>query len=208
MARWGIAIAYGILTLVAGALALAWQWRSPFVHPEPWLALDPLASHVYSVLVGLAFGALLVVLTPTMVRHLSWAKKLHGDLRPIARGMSEGAVALVGPTSALVEELVFRGLLQPWIGLVPQAAIFGLMHYIPGRSRWVWVVWAALAGLLFGAMFQLTGSLAGPIAAHALINWLNLRYLRRHDPNQPKRQLGGLLNTDGSTRTWRDPSVG
>jgi hypothetical protein len=192
MARWGIAIAYGILTLVAAAFALAWQWRSPFVHPDPWLALDPLASHIYSALVGLAFGALLVVLTPTMVRHLSWAKKLHGDLRPIAKGMSEGAVAVVGPTSAIVEELVFRG----------------LMHYSPGRSRWVWVVWAALAGLLFGAMFQLTGSLAGPIAAHALINWLNLRYLRRHDPDQPKRKLGGLLGTDSSRPAWRDPSVG
>jgi membrane protease YdiL (CAAX protease family) len=208
MARWGIAIAYGLLTLVAGTLAMVWRWRSPFVHPEPWLQLDPVASHTYSALIGLAFGSLLVVLTPTMVTHLPWARKLHGDLRPIANAMSPGAVATLGPTSAIVEELLFRGLLQPWVGLLPQAAIFGLMHYIPGRSRWVWAVWAALVGLLFGAVFQLTGSLAGPILAHALINWLNLRYLRRHDPDQPKRPLGGLLDSSNAGPSWRDPSVG
>ena len=208
MARWGIAIAYGLLTLVAGTLAMVWRWRSPLVHPEPWLVLDPVASHTYSALIGLAFGALLVVLTPTLVTHFSWARKLHGDLRPIARAMSPGAVALVGPLSAVVEELLFRGLLQPWIGLIPQAVIFGLMHYIPGRSRWVWALWAASVGLLFGAIFELTGSLAGPILAHALINWLNLRYLRRHDPEQPKRPLGGLLSSSTGGSRWRDPSVG
>ncbi len=208
MARWGIAIVYGLLALVTGALALVWPWRSPLVHPEPWLVLDPLTSHTYSALIGLAFGGLLVVLTPTMVNHLPWAKKLHGDLRPIANAMSPVAIAVIGPTSAVVEELLFRGLLQLWVGLLPQAVIFGILHYIPGRSRWVWAVWAALVGLLFGAIFKLTGSLAGPILAHALINWLNLRYLRRHDPEQPKRPLGGLLDTSNSASRWRDPSVG
>lgn len=197
MVRWGIAIVYAVLSLVAAALALLWRWRSPFVHPAPWLALDPLTSHAYSAFVGLTFGALVVAVTPAMVSHLPWARRLHADLRPIARAMSPGAVALVAPTSALVEELVFRGLLQPWLGLLPQALIFGLVHFVPGPSRWVWVIWAALAGLAFGAMFALTGSLLGPVIAHALINWLNLRYLRRFDPDEPRRPLGGLLGHRG-----------
>jgi membrane protease YdiL (CAAX protease family) len=48
-------------------------------------------------------------------------------------------------------------------------------------------------GLALGAMFQLTGSLAGPLAAHALINALNLSFLRSHDPDLGRRGLGGLL---------------
>ena len=52
-------------------------------------------------------------------------------------------------------------------------------------------------GLLLGAMFQLTGSLVGPLAAHALINALNLLYLKRHDPKPPRRALGGLLGQGG-----------
>ena len=42
-------------------------------------------------------------------------------------------------------------------------------------------------------LFALTGSLIGPIAAHALINGLNLLYLKSHDPEPQRRSLGGLL---------------
>jgi hypothetical protein len=31
-------------------------------------------------------------------------------------------------------------------------------------------------------LFELTGSLLGPLAAHALVNGLNLGFLRRYDP--------------------------
>jgi membrane protease YdiL (CAAX protease family) len=94
--------------------------------------------------------------------------------------------------SAFGEEMLFRGLLGPAIGVVPQALVFGAAHQISGPSRWVWVAWATLVGLALGGMFQLTGSLIGPIAAHALVNALNLAYLKAHDP-APRRSLGGLL---------------
>jgi hypothetical protein len=42
-------------------------------------------------------------------------------------------------------------------------------------------------------MFQLTGSLVGPLVAHALVNFLNLSYLKHHDPSPQRRALGGLL---------------
>ena len=62
-----------------------------------------------------------------------------------------------------------------------------IAHGVDGIN---WVgVWATVMGLAFGALFQLTGSLMGPIAAHALINGVNLTYLRAHDPGQ-RRLLG------------------
>jgi hypothetical protein len=42
-------------------------------------------------------------------------------------------------------------------------------------------------------MFQLTGSLLGPMLAHGLINGLNLWYLKSHDTAPPRNYLGGLL---------------
>lgn len=197
MARWGIAAAYLLLSVLATIGALFWRWRSPWVHPDPWLELDPLTSHLYSGGIGLAFGGLVVVLTPPLVARWRWAQALHEDLRPVARSMSPAAAVVVGPASGFFEELLFRGLLTPVLGLVPQALLFGLVHYMPGRSRWIWVAWATLMGLLLGALFQLTGSLVGPIATHSLINWLNLRFLRRHDPSAPRPRLGGLLNQRG-----------
>jgi membrane protease YdiL (CAAX protease family) len=88
---------------------------------------------------------------------------------------------------------VFRALLQPWLGLVPQAVIFGLVHQVPGKSRWVWVAWATVMGLALGAIFAGTGSLVGPLIAHAVINGFNLQYLKSHDPQPQRRTLGGLL---------------
>jgi hypothetical protein len=53
---------------------------------------------------------------------------------------------------------------------------------MPGPSRWVWVAFATLVGALQGTLFAATGSLVGPLLAHAIINAVNLAYLRDFDP--------------------------
>jgi len=202
MLRWGrVAVASGAyLAASASAIAIACFWRgsSPFEYePGAWLSLPGVLSHVYSVLIGLAFGALVVFSTRIFVARYTWARTLHTELRPAARGLSTGGIALIATLSALGEELWFRGLLQPWAGLWLQALAFGVVHsQLRGPSRYAWVVWATIMGLCFGLIFALTGSLAGPIAAHALINGLNLSYLKNHDP-APRRSLGGLLSQRG-----------
>jgi hypothetical protein len=45
---------------------------------------------------------------------------------------------------------------------------------------------------VFGVVFAATGSLLGPIVAHAVINGFNLNYLQNH-PEVSRRGLGGLL---------------
>ena len=196
--RWGrFAVAYGLLGVASGSVAVVWGKGSPLVHPSPWLHLTVQAGHLYSLAVGLAFGALVVVTSRMMVERFAWGRALHQELRPLASGISFAGIAVLAVMSSVGEELLFRGLLQPWIGLLPQALVFGLAHQLPGRSRWVWATWATAAGLLLGAVFQLTGSLAGPLAAHALINGLNLAYLKRHDPDPRQRPLGGLLGQRG-----------
>ncbi|MEZ4220281.1 MAG: CPBP family intramembrane glutamic endopeptidase [Polyangiaceae bacterium] len=194
MTRWArFAALYAFLGVGATAFAAVWRTGSVWTHPEPWLALSGPSSHSYSLALGLALGALVVMLTRVFVTRFAWAQRLHAELRPLARGLSTSGIVALALLSALGEELVFRGLLAPWLGLVPQAILFGLVHQIRGPSRWVWVVWASLIGLLLGAVFQLSGSLLGPIAAHALINGLNLAYLKSHDPEPRRRSLGGLL---------------
>lgn len=198
MIRWGrFAAAYAFLGVSASVVAVIWRQGSPFMYPNPWLTLGPAASHVYSVALGIAFATLIVFATRWMVPRFAWARVLHGELRPIARGISTTGIVVVAVLSAVGEELLFRGLLQPWLGLVPQALLFGVLHQIRGPSRWVWVGWASFVGLALGALFALTGSLFGPLVAHALINGLNLHYLKRHDPDPQRRSLGGLLGQRG-----------
>jgi membrane protease YdiL (CAAX protease family) len=199
MFRWGrVALAYLAASASAVGLCLLWRQSSPFVYSEPWLVLPALTSHLYSVCIGLAFGALVAFSTRLFVARFAWARNLHSELRPVARNLSGTGIAAVALFSAFGEELWFRGLLQPWSGLWLQAFAFGIVHsQLRGPSRWAWVSWAMIMGLSFGAIFALTGSLAGPIAAHALINWLNLGYLKSHDPDPRRRPLGGLLGQRG-----------
>lgn len=195
MLRWGrVAVAYLAASASAVSLAILWRGNSPFAYAEPWLDLPPVVSHLYSISIGLAFGGLVAFSTRIFVTRFAWARNLHSELRPVARDLSAAGIIAVAAFSALGEELWFRGLLQPWAGLWLQALAFGIVHsQLRGPSRWAWVSWAAIMGLAFGAIFALTGSLAGPIAAHALINGLNLAYLKSHDPEPRRRALGGLL---------------
>jgi len=188
-----VAAMYTYIAIPTGLMLYVLRDGSPLLIKDAWLKLPEAASHTYSLLIGCAFGCLVALITRPMVLRLSWAKELHSTLRPFARGLSGMAVVGLALLSAICEEFLFRGLLQPWLGLLPQALLFGLVHQVPGKSRWVWVAWAALMGACLGSIFQLTGSLLGPIAAHALINGFNLSFLKRHDAGAARRQLGGLL---------------
>ena len=82
-------------------------------------------------------------------------------------------MAVLGP---LAEELTFRGVIQtrlerampPWLALVLQAAIFGLVHGTP-----IQMVYAFLMGLAFGFLRRCTGSILPGFAAHAAFNAMN-----------------------------------
>ena len=164
------------------ALALVWPRGAPLSHPTPRLSLDASSAHLWSLSIGIAFGSLLVLSSRITVQRYAWARRLHLELRPFAQGLSTLGIVVLAVLSSVGEELLFRGLFQPWLGLVPQAVLFGLAHQLPGPSRWVWVGWAFIVGLSLGALFELTGSLLGPLAAHALVNGLNLGFLKRYDP--------------------------
>jgi uncharacterized protein len=81
--------------------------------------------------------------------------------------------------SGFAEELFFRGAVQGSLGLWLGTAIFALVHTGPHRSFRLWTAFAAVAGLLFGGLFAWRGSLLAPIAAHVLVNAVNLRELSR-----------------------------
>jgi membrane protease YdiL (CAAX protease family) len=188
------------------ALALIWARGTPIfalqpAHPRPpegsrTLPLRHLddfvlhygSAHVYSLVAGLGFGLIVVALSRLSVQRFVWAQRLHRELRPFARGLDATGIVVLALLSAAGEELLFRGLLQPWMGVWPQALLFGLVHQMPGPSRWIWVSWAFGVGLALGVLFEVTGSLLGPIAAHALVNGLNLQFLKSHEPAPSSRR--------------------
>jgi hypothetical protein len=160
---------------------------------EAWLGTRGMPAVLVSAGLGIVLGAVTVAASRLMVRRAAWARALHAALRPAVHRAGTGGLIAVAVASAVGEELLFRGLLVQLLGVVVSSVVFGVLHQIRGPARWAWMGWATVMGLLFGSVFAGTGSLAGPIVAHALVNGANLRFLRDNDPSPPPRTLGGLL---------------
>ena len=84
-------------------------------------------------------------------------------------------LALVPVVSALGEELLFRGILQPLTSLYVAAILFAAAHLPFRATLWPWTLQALLHGLVFGAlMLPDDSALLTPIAAHATFNGVQL----------------------------------
>ena len=57
--------------------------------------------------------------------------------------------------------------------------LFGACHFLPRRELALWSVYAVAMGFAFGWLFEATGHLLAPIAAHVLVNAVNLPRLAR-----------------------------
>jgi len=172
-----------------GLLALAWgggqgRWNL-LLHPDPWATLSPWLAHIGSLLGGLGVAVLVLISTRLLVRRTRWARELHLEFRALLGPLSSGQIAILALSSGLAEEAFFRGAMQPLAGLPLTALLFGAVHVGRKRSFWVWTAWATLMGFVFGLLFEITGSLLGPLLAHILINYENMLYIESYDPRPP-----------------------
>ena len=91
--------------------------------------------------------------------------------------LSTTDIAMLAGGSALGEELLFRGAMQPALGLGLTTVIFGLAHLPPKRSLWPWTLTATVVGLGLGVLYEATQSILAPVVAHFTVNWFNLHAL-------------------------------
>ena len=97
-------------------------------------------------------------------------------------------IVLIIVAAGIGEELLFRGVIQPTIGLVPASVIFGIAHF-GGRGMVMFGIWAGLMGLIFGWLAVISDGLLAPIVAHAGYDAIALTYIRR----------GGLSNVSSGS---------
>jgi hypothetical protein len=176
MSRSGLVIGlYGSLALAALLLSAGREdvdiYRIEGISTPLRLGLSPL--------LGLAAGLAVVVLSRMAVRRFAWAQALHRDFRSLLGPLTTREIITLALASSIGEEMLFRGALQPWIGLWPQAALFALLHIGPGRRFLPWTLSAFALGVAFGYMFLWLGDLGGPIVAHFTVNYLNLHFIAR-----------------------------
>lgn len=171
------ALFYGVLILVAVAIGTL-SGRNVFAPGGPFAS---------SLALGVATACGTVALGLLAYGFLPVFRKLSEELAPLVVDGTRGRdLVLLAAFSGVGEEALFRGALQPEIGVVASSLLFGALHVGPDRRYLLWTLWAVGAGFLFGGLYGWTGGILAPIVAHALHNAATLLLWRRH-------RLGGQV---------------
>lgn len=166
--------------LILLAISIFWIYVSPKDNILKYLAFS-----YKIILFGVLVGILLAI--SGYIFYL-WAEKskkfneivdlFQNILSPIFKNLKLIDLALLSLVAGFCEEIFFRGLLLPKLGLIVSSVAFGLLH-LPGFKYWLYVLWATLSGALFGWLFLLTNSLWLPITAHATNNLIGMIMLKK-----------------------------
>lgn len=170
------------LALIAGSVAVAAGLRAA-VGDRPREPLLPFGMR--GVVVGLAAGVT-AALAVTPLIDLAWPE-LRDPVATVERldvGRREVAdmatVLLLVGLAPLAEEVLFRGVIaaawsragRPVTGVLVSSVLFALGHATVGGRT---VVITLVLGLVLGAALLATGTLAVPVAIHALFNAVALK---------------------------------
>ncbi|MEM8502882.1 MAG: CPBP family intramembrane glutamic endopeptidase [Cyanobacteria bacterium P01_D01_bin.1] len=155
-----------ILLLVARVWLLFEAFRFPLV--LTWQALATGAALGIGIS---ATSALVYKLWPTYQRSADVYLKFV--LAPLV--LSD--CVWIGLLPGMSEELLFRGVMLPAIGLnttglVVSSLCFGILH-MSGRGQWPYAIWASVVGLLLGGCALTTNNLLVPIVAHVVTNFVS-----------------------------------
>lgn len=146
--------------------------------------------------VGLGVGAgLMVVIGSQVLEEVAdWAARLNAELSALLGRAGVGAAFAFAMSSALGEEIFFRGFLQrvliervfagldaaAFLGVFLSGAIFGALHTGPDREVFLpWSIMATVLGMMLGAFVLWTGDLLAAVLAHFTINFLNILAMSR-----------------------------
>jgi uncharacterized protein len=164
---------------LAGAVWLSWQ-QEPVGPAVVWRQLGP-PTWWLEVPLGLAAGGVLLLLWQGLHRVLPVARELEDALAELVRGLQPAETFALALVSGFAEEIFFRGAVQGAWGLAVATVLFAALHPGPGRSFWVWMLFAAVAGALFGGLVAWRDNLLAAITGHVLVNAVNLRRMARRE---------------------------
>ena len=174
----GTAVHVAALAVVVGAGAV---WSRLAV---PWFGDRAIGE---SLAWGPVAGGAIVAASWAMTRWCEAGRRLERTLAPTVAGMRWPQALVLAVGAGVAEEAVFRGALwtlaASWWGdaaaWVLTTALFGAVHGLFVRRLRAWGLFALAAGLVLGALRWGTGGILAPVAAHVVIDAINLPLLAR-----------------------------
>ena len=171
LGRIQVLVAMGVTALVLLLIARFW-----LLFDSVSLLSVELNGLVFLVGVGIGFG---ITGASAIAYHVwpGYRKSANLYLKMVLEPLVWADLVWMGLLPGLSEELLFRGVMLPAIGLningvVFSSLCFGVLH-LSGLQQWPYVVWATCIGLILGTSALLSGNLLVPIVAHIITNILS-----------------------------------
>jgi len=137
--------------------------------------LLPLVFDTNALIWGLGLAAGITVASSIIYRLWpAYRESANIYLNMVIRPLLWPDLIWLGLLPGLSEELLFRGVMLPALGLnltavIISSLLFGILH-LSGAGQWPYVVWATIVGFSLGYVALITGNLLIPIAAHIITN--------------------------------------
>ena len=168
LSRMQILIAMAVTAIILVGLARAWLYFGDF-------KLRPVSMTVGDLGIGIALGLGLTGLSAIV--YAVWAiyrESADFYLAMVLKPLAVPDLLWLGVLPGLSEELLFRGVMLPAIGLDPIGIVlsslcFGVLH-MTNVQQWPYAVWATIVGILLAFTMVETGNLFIPIVAHVTTN--------------------------------------
>ena len=129
-------------------------------------------------MISLLLPGILLAFSHTLETLSQTYNQLREIMTSILGPLPVASLIYLALISAVGEELLFRGAIQPFIGIFWTSLLFGLLHIGPTKQVSSWTLWAMVAGLLFGWSYEATTTLIPAMMAHFLVNAYSMIRLR------------------------------
>lgn len=184
LTRTQVLIAMGVTALLLLFVAKVWQYFDTFPSIEiAWQFKD----------VGWGIGVGIGITAASAIVYQLWPQyraSASQYLQLVIQPLVWTDLIWLGLLPGLSEELLFRGVMLPalglnWVGLVLSSLCFGILH-LNGLQQWSYVIWVSAVGFLLGYSAVSTGNLLVPVVAHITTNLITgVSWKMTHPPQHP-----------------------
>jgi len=149
------------------------------------LPLIPLKLNYYHVVIGFSLGLCISLLSLFFHRSVSlFRESADLNMTQIVAPLKYQDLIWLGILPGLSEELLFRGILLPtiglnWLGITISSLIFGILHLSQPRY-YLYALWAILVGVVFALAILITHNLLTVVLAHITTNILSAWLWKSH----------------------------
>ncbi len=184
LTRTQVLIAMGVTALLLLFLAKVFQYFGNFATlPMTWQSQHGVLG------IGIGFG----ITAASAVIYQLWPQyRLSASLylQLVIQPLVWTDLIWLGLLPGLSEELLFRGVIFPmvglnWVGLILSSIVFGVLH-LNSPQQWSYVVWVTVVGFVLGYSAWSTGNLLVPVIAHITTNIITgVSWKITHPPQHP-----------------------